>query len=224
MRRRSVWPSVPPERRGDGLAAGASSEESDETGWLTTFSDLVLQLFGFVVLAAHLGAAGVAGGPAKEPAPRTTIREAGTPSLEALAETLSGAEGVAVEPIGTGVVIRLAEAVAFSPGSARLAPEAAAVLDEVRRIALVLPELAIEVTGHTDDRPIRSALYPSNLDLSLARAAAVARALVEEPALRGRVSARGMGEFQPIASNADAEGRARNRRVELRLLERGRHP
>lgn len=224
--RPSTSPGEPPERRAAGLVVTASPEESDDTAWLTTFSDLVLQLFAFVVLATYLEAGRTVTAPVAQAIapPRSVSRPGASPSLDALVEAVDTGEGVAVERAGETVVIRIADAVAFAPGSARLAPEAAAVIEEVRRVALAVPGVTIEVTGHSDDRPIQSALYPSNLDLSLARAAAVARALVEEPALRGRVTARGMGEFQPIASNADAEGRARNRRVEIRLVGAKRMP
>jgi len=226
MRSHFASPSAPPEPHARRAAGLALRDEVDEVGWLTTFSDLVLQLFGFVILATTLGTAAA---PAPAPdAPREQVErsvaatqaEREVTSLQTAAEESLRREGVTVDTQGDAVVVRIADAVAFAPGSARLVPQAMPLIDEVRRLALALPDVAIEVTGHTDDRPIHSPDYPSNLELSLARAAAVARALAEVPALVGRVTARGMGEHQPIASNADALGRARNRRVELRLVRR----
>jgi chemotaxis protein MotB len=79
----------------------------------------------------------------------------------------------------------------------------------------------VEVLGHTDDVPISSRLkntYPTNWELAGARAASVVR-LFEENGLPGdRLSAVSRGEFDPRASNEDAEGRARNRRIEIRLI------
>ncbi|MCS6948162.1 MAG: OmpA family protein, partial [Steroidobacteraceae bacterium] len=76
------------------------------------------------------------------------------------------------------------------------------------------PELRIEVAGHTDDRG--SDAY--NLDLSQRRAEAV-RDYLAKAGVANPLSARGYGESQPIASNADAAGRAQNRRVVLRVLD-----
>jgi chemotaxis protein MotB len=95
------------------------------------------------------------------------------------------------------------------------------LLAELRTIVAASPDLQVEITGHTDDVAIRTALFPSNLELSLARASHVAHELVaSDGALWSRVSAAGYGEQRPIASNADASGRARNRRVEIRLAVR----
>jgi chemotaxis protein MotB len=92
------------------------------------------------------------------------------------------------------------------------------LLAEVRSLVTASAKLHVEISGHTDDVPIRTAQFPSNLELSLARASRIAQELVGgDAALRTRISAAGYGEQRPIASNTDAEGRARNRRVEIHL-------
>jgi chemotaxis protein MotB len=84
-----------------------------------------------------------------------------------------------------------------------------------------MPDYLVEVTGHTDDRPIHTPAFPSNLELSLARAAAVARELAAgAPDLEARIVVAGMGEHRPLVPNADDDARARNRRVEIRLRAR----
>ena len=70
---------------------------------------------------------------------------------------------------------------------------------------------------HTDDRPISTPLYPSNWELSAARALAVVRALEARGVPSTRMSAAAFGEFRPITPNDNSENRARNRRVELRI-------
>jgi chemotaxis protein MotB len=106
----------------------------------------------------------------------------------------------------------------FRPGSAEPLPAMRPLLAEVRSLIVASPQLHVEIAGHTDDVPIRNAQFPSNLELSLARASHIARELTGgDPALRARVSAAGYGEQRPVASNADADGRARNRRVEIHL-------
>ena len=81
-----------------------------------------------------------------------------------------------------------------------------------------MPGFTIEVAGHADDRPIRSGRFASNLELSLARAAAVAHVLTTgEAELAERVFAAGYGDRRPRDPSPGEAARARNRRVEIRL-------
>jgi chemotaxis protein MotB len=117
-----------------------------------------------------------------------------------------------------GLVIRVLESAAFDAGSADLKPQMHSILN-VLADQLRAMDNHLRVEGHTDDRPIRTARFPSNWELSTSRATGVVRYLVEELKLDAtRVSALGYGEFRPIASNANPEGRARNRRVDLIVL------
>jgi len=109
----------------------------------------------------------------------------------------------------------------FRTGSAELLPRGRGFLAEVQRIASAVPDFAIEVAGYTDDVPIHTREFPSNLELSLARAASVARELQRgDAALAVRTVALGFGEHHAVAPNDDAANRARNRRVEVRLVTR----
>lgn len=85
----------------------------------------------------------------------------------------------------------------------------------VEKIAKILApyDNPIQVEGFTDNIPIRTPLYPTNWELSVARAASIVRMLALDGVAPERLAAVGYGEFQPIASNATAEGRAKNRRV-----------
>ncbi|MCW5892254.1 MAG: OmpA family protein [bacterium] len=151
---------------------------------------------------------------ADAPAPDVTIAAA----ADALTALAGGSEAMAVTRGDADVVLTLGEAVSFAPGGTDLAPGAEPILAGLRRIAEAMGDLRIEVVGHTDDRPIRSPRYPSNLELSLARAARVAHELAAgDAALGARIVASGRGPYWPVASNDDASGRARNRRVEIRL-------
>jgi len=142
--------------------------------------------------------------------------------LEAFARAQGKGDAVRVTVGESELVLSLRDAIGFPSGSAELLPAARPILAELRSIVRELPDFGIDVTGHTDDVPIHSALYPSNLELSLARAARVARELATgTPSLRARTSAEGFGENRPVASNDDAQGRAQNRRVEIRLVKLG---
>ncbi|MGH7699593.1 MAG: OmpA family protein, partial [Gemmatimonadales bacterium] len=111
----------------------------------------------------------------------------------------------------TPVVLR---GVTFETGRSTLRAESFGVLDQVAASLVANPDVRIEVAGHTDDRGSDEL----NLRLSQARADAVRAYLAQHGVAPDRMVARGYGESQPIANNASAEGRAQNRRVELRLL------
>ncbi len=89
--------------------------------------------------------------------------------------------------------------------------------DIVEKIAKILApyDNPIQVEGFTDNLPIRTALYPTNWELSAARAASIVRMLALDGVAPERLAAVGYGEFQPVADNSTAEGRAKNRRVVL---------
>ena len=117
-----------------------------------------------------------------------------------------------------GLVISLRELGFFASGEANLLPGAA---DKIAAAAGVLKEkgFAIRVEGHSDDQPIHSRLFPSNWELSIARAMSVLRLLVEQASFpEERISAAGYGPFRPIESNETPEGRRQNRRVDLVVL------
>lgn len=116
------------------------------------------------------------------------------------------------------IVIRLADQLIFPSASADLRQAALPVLDVAARAVASLPnELRIE--GHTDNVPVGTDRYPSNWELSSARATAVLRYLVERANVdSSRVFAAGFGAERPIATNLTPEGRALNRRADIVVL------
>ncbi len=127
-------------------------------------------------------------------------------------------DAFSVEATERGVVIHFTDRVLFDTGKAELKPEAVHVLEALAAELKQLPH-AIRVEGHTDNVPIHNPIYPSNWELSTARASRVVRFFIDvggiDPA---RLSAVGYGEYRPIATNETPEGRARNRRVDVVLL------
>ncbi len=115
-----------------------------------------------------------------------------------------------------GVLFRLNSEFAFVSGGAELKEESKAVLDKMSSFFQKFP-YKIRIDGHTDNIPINSAKFPSNWELSAARAVSVARYFQGMGLPPERISATGLGEYHPIADNATAEGRAKNRRVEVFL-------
>jgi chemotaxis protein MotB len=121
-----------------------------------------------------------------------------------------------------GLVIRLlTDRVLFDSGAAELKPEATPVLTKVAEIVAREGKHQVMVEGHTDPVPIHGSLFPTNWELSTARASRVVRFLIDGGVARRRLSAAGYASLHPIADNATAAGRSRNRRVEIVLLRSG---
>lgn len=125
---------------------------------------------------------------------------------------------VQVELVERGVILRFADQVLFDLGSAELKPEALRILNEVAGALEKVPN-PVRVEGHTDNWPINNERFPSNWELSTARATNVIKFLIEEYGLDPRqFSAAGYGEYRPLMPNDSTENRARNRRVDIVLL------
>ena len=107
----------------------------------------------------------------------------------------------------------------FESASADLTVEAEKVLDEVAKVLKLYEDHLIEIEGHTDNIPIKNhKIYTSNDLLSDYRALAVFNYLVDETGVSpNKLKHSGRGEYNPIASNDTAEGRAQNRRVEIKI-------
>jgi chemotaxis protein MotB len=125
---------------------------------------------------------------------------------------------VTISKLQGKLTVNILDRVMFDSGEAVLKPDGETVL---RKIADILEQhraLKIHVIGHTDNVPIRNR-YPSNWELSAARALAAVHFLTEKAGVApARVGAVGYGEFRPIADNSTAEGRAKNRRIAVTIL------
>jgi chemotaxis protein MotB len=117
--------------------------------------------------------------------------------------------------------------VLFPSGQAQITPEGLAALDELAKAIVELEraipveiDWALQVDGHTDIRPIASSQFPSNWELSTARAISVVRYLITRGVSPKHLVAAGYGEFQPLEEGASEESLRRNRRIELKLTNR----
>ncbi len=115
---------------------------------------------------------------------------------------------------GNRVTVDMKDKMLFPSGSARLSRTAVKVLRDVSRILSSVPQ-KIQVEGNTDDRPISTAEFPSNWELSAARAASVVHLMTRFGVDPSRLSAVGYAEHRPVADNATESGRQKNRRVTL---------
>ena len=113
------------------------------------------------------------------------------------------------------MVVQLPSDVLFKSGQATLDKDGLAAITEVAKVLMEIPDRRYQVEGHTDNRPIRTAAFPSNWELASARALTVVRTMLDAGLPAERVSAASFGEFKPARSNDTDEGRAANRRIEI---------
>ncbi len=132
---------------------------------------------------------------------------------DALARRLSGALGkvASTEKTGRGLVLSLSGGILFNTGKSDLRPDAKVTLAKLSGILLMIPTADIQIEGHTDS----TGTEDTNAKLSLERATAVMTFLESQGVENTRMRSKGLGSASPIASNDAADGRAKNRRVEI---------
>lgn len=216
--------------------------DSNRERWLVTYADLMTLLLVFFIVMYALSsrisvenfdqlAASLQRSMKKDATPKPGDQKGFLPTdshetrkfkanatavLEALVETNVKSE-VKVDIDQRGLVVSLIDSSFFDPGSAQLKPQAVPVL---KKIGLTFKKQIndIRVEGHTDSQPISTTRFPSNWELSSARATSVVRFLVEKVGLPPhRLQAVGMSSYKPVGSNGTWEGRKRNRRVDIIL-------
>jgi len=139
-------------------------------------------------------------------------------SLSEFADAAGLTGEMAVNMTYEGLIVSLAEALIFEPGSAELTPESRATLSAVAEVLKEIPN-PVRVQAHTDNVPTNSPLYPTNWELSVARAVAIVRFLSEEADIDPeRLMAAGCGEYRPLVPNDTREHREINRRAEIIIL------
>jgi chemotaxis protein MotB len=217
-------------------------EEPSAPFWMTTFSDMVTLLLVFFILilsystvelekfrgamSSMKGALGImpemgSSVPNRKPNfhERMTVRNTKlTERMQSFDDAIkqAKAEGmIETEVTASGLHIRLGDNVLYDLGKARIKPSAYPILREVA--ALIREESNdVYVEGHTDNIPISTAKFPSNWELSTARAMSVVKYLYKvEGISASKLAAVGHGEYRPLVPNTTRENRSRNRRVEI---------
>ena len=153
------------------------------------------------------------------------LTQAGLKESEGMAEDIKGA----VDELGINnaveitfdeqyVTLNLSGGILFASGKAEILPEATAIIDKLALILEKYNKNIIEIEGHTDNVPMTSGRYENNNVLSMYRALEVADYIRSKTDINpANIKSSGRGEYVPIASNDTAEGRARNRRVEIKI-------
>ena len=116
------------------------------------------------------------------------------------------------------IVLSLRNDVLFDEGKTDLKPAGKQALADVAQALKTVSSRSFQVAGHTDNLPIRSKEFPSNWELSTARAVVVVKFLSAQGVNPSALSAAGYGEFDPVAANIDAANRTKNRRIEISLV------
>jgi chemotaxis protein MotB len=140
--------------------------------------------------------------------------------LDSMKSEISKGE-VTISELKGKLTVNLVESVLFDSGKAEVKPNGLIVLQKVIDILKNLKDKSIRIEGHTDNVPIVGALarkYPTNWELSAARAINVARYLQQQGIDPALLAAVGYGEYKPVAANDTDEGRAKNRRIEIVLV------
>jgi len=143
-------------------------------------------------------------------------------SLEDEMRSQLESKDVTISKLQGRLTVNIVDRVMFDSGEAVLKPDGEVVMRKIAQILQEHPQLSIHVVGHTDNIPIRQTAqsrFASNWELSAARALAAVHFLTERAGVDPRrVGAVGYGEFRPVADNATAEGRAKNRRIAITIL------
>ncbi len=141
-------------------------------------------------------------------------------NIEATMSDLIRKDMLVIHRKSYGVEIELRTDILFPSGSATISPVAMVALQQLADTLKPLP-YPMRVEGHTDNRPINTRAFPSNWELSAARAATVVHLFMERGIDPTRLAVIGLGEFRPIADNSTEQGRNNNRRVMVVILSNG---
>jgi chemotaxis protein MotB len=206
----------------------------DANWWMITLSDLTLLLLGFLVVwyttdrRTHppQQPPAMIESTAKKPSAIVTASGNGIPSeewrkfqneIQGFISEAGLAKDVTVESTQTDLLVSLSDTVPFGSGKAELKAQTLPVLEKVASLVLSHPVLFLEISGHTDSVPIATGTYPSNWELSAARASRVARYLIEKGIHPSRITVEGYANQRPKLPDSNIRNRRANRRVEIRL-------
>ena len=211
----------------------------NQSGWITTFNDLMTQLTVFFVLIFSLSTTNIldiqsarislqAGLGIFEAGNKTSVglmepltsydisTEIFMKQLEETIEAVNSEPDIGVLYTEKGIIITLDESLLFNSGSAEVNPESFNALDSISQNILNKISNPVRVEGHTDNVPIMNDDFASNWELSTARAVNVLKYLADKDNVSSkRLSAVGYGESKPLSQNNTVKSRKKNRRVDL---------
>jgi len=216
-------------------------EHENHERWLVSYADFITLLFAFFVVMystssvnegkfravsdsaqaafnpSHLTSKKIEVGPKFNPSEKYTAKIEHIAVIKEVLKDLENKDKLNIFQDRRGIVIRITDTALFDSGSAEIRKEAVDAIDNLAGIIAPMKE-NLHIEGHTDNIPIKSMQFPSNWELSSARATSIVRHFVSHGVDPARLTAIGYGEYRPIAGNDTNEGRAKNRRVDIVIL------
>jgi len=219
------------------------AEDHDSTDrWVVSYADFITLLFAFFTTMYAISHVDLGKLEKFAGSMRTAFKSAGSGSGSAIIdgikpinyadialereiitafERFERIDGVNITRDDRGVIISFGDSVLFDTASADIRDEAKPYLSVVASL-IRRTQNPIVIEGHTDNVPIKNGRYPSNWELSTARATSVLVYFLKEHGIDPeRFSASGYGQYRPVATNTTPEGRAKNRRVDIVFVSRG---
>ena len=211
-----------------GLVSKSEASVDSDSNWLITLSDvftlLLVFMVVFLVMTKNTTGSDESGKDidihvmADMQNEKTIIETGIRDEIAGRVSSLDLGEEVSVLAKGREVVVIMKEKITFMPGEADVLEGSQPLLDRIAEIINRHPEFLVEISGHTDNVPIKTPLYPSNWELSVARAANVLKYFINTHSVNpSHLSIKGYADQKPLISNDIPENRARNRRVEIRF-------
>jgi chemotaxis protein MotB len=200
-----------------------------DSNWLITLSDVLSLLLIFFVMFSVLSKAH--GKPvaqethnhadANTQMSNFSTRDKMVGEMSSAIERHNLGNDVSVTSVDKEIIITLKERVTFRPGEAETLKSSEPMLDSIAQIIKQYPTFLVDIEGHTDNVPIKTRLYPSNWELSVARSTNVLKYFINRNGIDpSRLSIKGYADQKPLAVNDTSDNRAQNRRVEIRLKEK----
>jgi chemotaxis protein MotB len=214
-----------------GCATASKASPDSDSVWLLTLSDLLTLLLVFFVFFLTMRTAETHRETKKQTAdmavpisqgqfPDRVSGDSPRNQTTSAVRELNATDGISVPAAQGEIIITLKERVTFRPGEAEVLPSSEPVLKTISQVIERMPSCSVEIDGHTDNAPISTRLYPSNWELSVARATAVLKHFINRHGIDpSRLSVKGNADLRPLVPNDSPEHRAENRRVEIRLRE-----
>lgn len=216
-------------------------EHENHERWLVSYADFITLLFAFFVVMystssvqegkyramsdsavaafnpSNYSAKKIEIGPKLSSGSQSTVNLENITPIKEVLKDLEDSKKLNIFQDSRGIVIRITDTALFDSGNAVIKKESIEAVDNLAGVLASMKE-KLQVEGHTDNVPISSVQFPSNWELSSARAASIVRRFITHGIEPERLTAIGYGEYRPIAGNDAEEDRGRNRRVDIVIL------
>jgi chemotaxis protein MotB len=215
------------------LITDSSIHTDTDSNWLITLSDVMSLLLIFFIMFHFMSKGFIKENQPQKKNSTNVVLDNTIPqhipvdSIEKIKNEMNSAikdlnmgEDVDVQTVKKEIIVTMKEKVTFRPAETEILKDSEPILDKIAMIIKRYPSFVVEIDGHTDNVPINTPRYPSNWELSVARAASVLKYFIHQHDIESsRLYIKGNADQRPLTTNDSPEQRAQNRRVEIRLKE-----